>query len=143
MKEALMRKCLLCAVLASTALVLMQCGGGGGSKTTITPAIQMLSKINGNRNPDYKLTMDPAISAVAQAYAKYLGDTHAVTYTSNADGKSPQQRLNDAGITNFSAVGETGSGAANATVAYASMNSGTLNNTSYTLVGIGAYLCDT
>ncbi len=140
-----MRKCLLFALLASSSLVLLQCGGGGGSsKVTISPAVLMLSKINGDRNPDYKLKMDPAINAVAQAYAKYLGDIHAATYTSNADGKSPQQRLNDAGITDFSSVGEDGSdGAQNITNAYASMSSATLLNTSYTHVGIGAYLCDT
>jgi hypothetical protein len=139
-----MRKYLLCALLASTALVLLQCGGGGSSKTTISPAVQMLSTINSNRNPDYKLALDPAISAVAQAYAHYLGNIAATTYTSNADGKSPTQRLNDAGITDFSAIAEDGSdGPQNLSAAYATMSSATLNNTSYTHVGIGAYLCDT
>lgn len=139
-----MRKCLLFALLASSSLVLLQCGGGGGSsKTTISPAILMLSTINGNRDPDHKLKMDPAINAVSQAYAKYLGDTYAATYTSNADGKSPTQRLNEAGITDFSAIAEDGSdGAQNLSNAYATMSSATLNNTSYTHVGIGAYLCD-
>jgi uncharacterized protein YkwD len=138
-----MKKLLLVAVLASTAFVLLQCSSGGSSGSTVSPASQMLGLINRNRNPDFKLKMDPAISAVARAYAKYLGDTAAVSYSPNADGKSPTQRLNEAGITDFSAVGETGSPGANITTGYTNMSAATLNNTSYTHVGIGAYNCDT
>jgi hypothetical protein len=145
MKEALMRKCLLCVVLASTALVLLQCSSGGSSGTTVSPASQMLGLINKNRNPDYKLKMDPAISAVAREYAHTLGNYYypgTGPYIDDADGGSPNQRLVTAGVTGYSAVAETGSGPANASTAYANMSSATLNNTSYTHVGIGTYLCD-
>lgn len=140
-----MKKLLLVAVLFSTALVLLQCSSGGSSGTTISPASQMLAMINKNRSSDHKLKMDPAISAVARAYAEVLGISYLPgtgPYISNADGLTPQQRLNNAGITDFSSVGETGSGPANVSTAYANMSAATLNNTNYTHVGIGTYLCN-
>jgi len=140
-----MKKLLLVAVLASTAFVLLQCSSGGSSGSTVSPASQMLGLINRNRNPDFKLKMDPAISAVAREYAHTLGNYYypgTGPYISNADSGSPTSRLTAAGITDYSSVGETGSGPANVSTAYANMSAGTLNNTNYTHVGIGTYLCD-
>jgi len=137
-----MKKLLLVAVLASTALVLLHCSGGGGSKSSVSPTAQLLGLINKNRAT--KLVNDPAIAAVAKQYAKYLEQHYlpgSGPYAAGLDGQTVTSRLNNAGITNFSAAAETGFATGTASMAWAGMNQGTATNPAYTHGGVGAVIC--
>ena len=66
---------------------------------------EMLTLINNARATD--LTLNPAMSAVAQAYANWHETTQATSYSATGDGQSPAIRLTNGGVT-YTTCDETG-----------------------------------
>ena len=136
-----MRKYLLIVVLALTCAGLLNCGGGKSKSTAPDFAGLMLAEINAQR-PGNELIYDAAIAGVALAHAQYLNSLGNYVYqSSGSGGTTPTQRLNNAGITDFTgSAGETGCWTSGSIqTAYSQMSSATLTNSSYTHVGIAAY----
>lgn len=137
-----MKKWLLILVLALTSAGLLGCGGGKSKSKAPDWAGMMLAEINSHRVGN-ELTYDPAIAAVAAAHAQWLDATVKEAYQSTGSGgTTPTQRLNNAGITDFTPpAGETGCYTHDTIQdAYLLMSSATLTNSSYTHVGIGHHL---
>jgi hypothetical protein len=136
-----MKKWLLILVLALTSVGLLNCGGGKSKSTAPNWALLMLAEINSHR-PGDELIYDAAIAGVALAHAQWLDSTTKEAYQATGQGvTTPTQRLNNAGITDFSGTaGETGCYVIGSVqTAYSAMNTGTLTG-SYTHVGIACHL---
>jgi hypothetical protein len=145
-----MKKWLLIAVLGALSIALLDCGGGGKSKSVAPDWVgYMLAEINSHR-PGNELIYDPAIGAVAAAHANFLnvgeyeayyeapGPAPLGPYAGTDDGTSVS-RLANAGITYVSQI-ECGcwwNGTVQA--AYSNLtNQSALTDSKYTHVGIGA-----
>ncbi|TET37207.1 MAG: hypothetical protein E3J72_06515 [Planctomycetota bacterium] len=147
----------------SLAFVSIACGGGSSKKKSSTgtgtdptgtgtgptgtgtnpggDVGALISAINSDRTGSGAgaLTNNGNLAAVAQAYADYLASAKRTSYSSSADGKSPETRISNAGIT-FIKAGETGvisASASSASAAKSGMNSGTLNDPDFTDIGVG------
>jgi uncharacterized protein YkwD len=136
-----MRKCALVAILAFASAGLLSCGGGKSKSTAPNWALLMLAEINSHR-PGDELIYDAAIAGVALAHAQWLDSNIGAYQSTGIGGTTPTQRLNNAGISDFTPpAGETGCYIIGSVqTAYSSMNTGTLTNSSYTHVGIGHHL---
>jgi uncharacterized protein YkwD len=83
-----------------------------------------------------------SLAAVAQAYADWCDSHQRLTYSANADGKSPDQRITEGGIT-FITAGEAGccgTSYSSWSSAYNRMKSthgSTLSNPAFNEIGLG------
>jgi uncharacterized protein YkwD len=140
-----MRRCVLIALIGLASLTLLNCSGGGKSKSSGPDAVTLLLlEINSHRSGN-ELQYDPLIAAVALAHGQWLDSQYTAAYQSTGSGGStPTTRLQSAGITDFyGSAAETGcytDQPAAATV-YSMMNTSTLTNSTYTHIGIGRAPC--
>ncbi|MHC4660841.1 MAG: CAP domain-containing protein [Planctomycetota bacterium] len=87
-------------------------------------------------------TYNNSLAAVAQAYADWMKAGSKTSYSANADGKSPDQRITEGGITFITAgeAGCNGSSYSTWTAAYNRMKAthgSTLSNPAFNEVGLG------